>query len=106
MRKKLVGILCTVALAAGMTGCSIQNSAVATEEKKQTDSETKKESEIKENVKKEENTDAKGTDLTLWIFLNPESTEDPRNVVLKEIVEEYNETNNNGKHSNCREHSL
>ena len=52
MRKKLVGILCTVALAAGMTGCSIQNSAVATEEKKQTDSETKKESEIKENVKK------------------------------------------------------
>ena len=96
MRKKLVGILCTVALAAGMTGCSIQNSAVATEEKKQTDSETKKESEIKENVKKEENTDAKGTDLTLWIFLNPESTEDPRNVVLKEIVEEYNETNTMG----------
>ena len=55
MRKKLVGILCTVVLAAGMTGCSMQNSAVATEEKKQTASETKTESEIKENIKKEEN---------------------------------------------------
>lgn len=35
----------------------------------------------------------KPTDMTMWIFLNPESAEDPRNIVLKEIVEEYNKTN-------------
>ena len=52
MRKKLVGILCTVALAAGMTGCSIQNSAVATEEKNRQIQKQKKNLEIKENVKK------------------------------------------------------
>lgn len=34
-----------------------------------------------------------GVELVLWIFLNPESEEDPRNIVLKEIVEEYNATN-------------
>ena len=39
---------------------------------------------------------AEGVDMTLWIFLNPESEEDPRNVVLKEIVEEYNSTNEYG----------
>lgn len=33
--------------------------------------------------------------MKLWIFLNPASTEDPRNVVLKEIVEEYNAGNAN-----------
>jgi ABC-type glycerol-3-phosphate transport system substrate-binding protein len=42
-------------------------------------------------------TAAKGQDLTFWIFLNPASTDDPRNVVLKEIVEEYN---NNNKYGN------
>lgn len=34
--------------------------------------------------------------LTLWIFLNPESTEDARSVVLKNIVEKYNAENENG----------
>lgn len=38
----------------------------------------------------------KGIDMTLWIFLNPASTEDPRNVVLKEIVDEYNKNNKYG----------
>ncbi|QQO07903.1 ABC transporter substrate-binding protein [Breznakiella homolactica] len=37
-----------------------------------------------------------GTELTFWIFLNPESGEDPRNLVLREIVEEYNATNTMG----------
>lgn len=37
-----------------------------------------------------------GLDMTFWIFLDPNSTEDPRSVVLKEIVEEYNETNEYG----------
>ncbi|WP_313560166.1 ABC transporter substrate-binding protein [Ruminiclostridium cellobioparum] len=36
---------------------------------------------------------AEGSDLTLWIFLNPESQEDPRNVVLKNIVDNYNKNN-------------
>lgn len=43
-----------------------------------------------------ESKNAQGADLTLWIFLNPESDEDPRNIVLKEIVEEYNATNTMG----------
>lgn len=37
-----------------------------------------------------------GLDMTFWIFLDPNSTEDPRSVVLKEIVDEYNETNEYG----------
>jgi ABC-type glycerol-3-phosphate transport system substrate-binding protein len=38
----------------------------------------------------------KGIAMTFWIFLNPTSTEDPRNVVLKEIVEDYNKNNKYG----------
>lgn len=34
-----------------------------------------------------------GQNMTFWIFLDPNSTEDPRSVVLKSIVDEYNETN-------------
>lgn len=37
-----------------------------------------------------------GLDMTFWIFLDPNSTEDPRSVVLKEIVDEYNATNEYG----------
>ena len=37
-----------------------------------------------------------GQDMTFWIFLDPNSTEDPRSVVLKEIVDEYNATNEFG----------
>ena len=37
-----------------------------------------------------------GVDMTFWIFLNPESTEDPRNVVLKNIVDDYNANNEYG----------
>lgn len=37
-----------------------------------------------------------GQDMTFWIFLDPSSTEDPRSVVLKSIVDEYNETNEYG----------
>lgn len=39
--------------------------------------------------------ESKPVNMKLWIFLNPANTEDPRNVVLKEIVEEYNNTNAN-----------
>lgn len=35
----------------------------------------------------------KGIDMTFTIFLDPASTDDPRSVVLKEIVDEYNATN-------------
>ena len=38
----------------------------------------------------------KGVDMKFWIFLDPTSTEDPRSVVLKEIVDEYNDTNEFG----------
>lgn len=43
-----------------------------------------------------ETTVKKGIDMTFWIFLNPASTEDPRNVVLKEIIDDYNATNKYG----------
>lgn len=38
----------------------------------------------------------KGIDMTFTIFLDPTSTSDPRCVVLKEIVDEYNATNEYG----------
>jgi ABC-type glycerol-3-phosphate transport system substrate-binding protein len=37
--------------------------------------------------------ESQGIDMVFWIFLNPESTEDPRSIVLKEIVEDYNANN-------------
>lgn len=37
-----------------------------------------------------------GQKMTFWIFLDPTSTEDPRSLVLKEIVDEYNATNQYG----------
>jgi ABC-type glycerol-3-phosphate transport system substrate-binding protein len=37
-----------------------------------------------------------GVELTFWIFLNPTATDDPRNMVLKEIIDEYNRTNKYG----------
>ncbi len=37
-----------------------------------------------------------GIDMTFSIFLDPNSTDDPRCVVLKEIVDEYNATNQYG----------
>ncbi len=39
---------------------------------------------------------SKPVNMKLWIFLNPENTSDPRNVVLKEIVDDYNKNNKNG----------
>ncbi len=43
-----------------------------------------------------EDSSSSGVDMTFWIFLNPASTEDPRNVVLKGIVDEYNANNEYG----------
>ncbi len=43
-------------------------------------------------------TDSDGLEMTFWIFLNPNSTEDPRNVVLRDIVEDYNRNNEYGNH--------
>jgi ABC-type glycerol-3-phosphate transport system substrate-binding protein len=40
--------------------------------------------------------ESQGIDMVFWIFLNPESTEDPRSIVLKEIVDEYNANNSYG----------
>jgi multiple sugar transport system substrate-binding protein len=37
-----------------------------------------------------------GITMKFWIFLDPNSTEDPRSVVLKTIVDEYNVTNKYG----------
>lgn len=97
MKKRVIGLWMAVVMTAGLLGCV--NSA---KPEGQTEQQTEKEETPKEEIedKKEESSetaDAKeGADLTFWIFLNPESSEDPRNVVLKEIVEEYNATNTMG----------
>ena len=76
--KKVVSVLLSAALIATLFGCSSSldegngNNASQSEE------------------------NAEGIDMTFWIFLDPNSTEDPRSVVLSEIVEEYNETNEYG----------
>ncbi len=84
--KKLLSLIFTLVLIMSLSACG-----------KPTDTaEGGKEEGIK-NTEAEKDTEVeKGSDLTLWIFLNPESDEDPRNVVLKEIVEEYNATNTMG----------
>lgn len=43
-----------------------------------------------------QNTEKKGVDMTFSIFLDPNSTDDPRCVVLKEIVDDYNANNEYG----------
>ena len=50
----------------------------------------------KSNTGTSSTTSKSGTDMTLMIFLNPDSTEDPRNAVLKQIVEDYNKNNTMG----------
>ncbi|MFA6845400.1 MAG: sugar ABC transporter substrate-binding protein [Sphaerochaetaceae bacterium] len=51
-----------------------------------------------QNEKTAASTEVKKGGLTMkfWIFLDPTSTEDPRCVVLKNIVDEYNSTNQYG----------
>lgn len=81
MRKRWISALCAAALAVSLTACSVAGT-------KDTTGDTGSAGAVR--------TDEGGTELTLWIFLNPESDEDPRNVVLKEIVEEYNASNTMG----------
>lgn len=82
MRKAMSMVLAFV-LASGLMACGQGTKADQTGTGKET------------SAKKESTADG-GTDLTFWIFLNPESAEDPRNVVLKEIVEDYNKNNTMG----------
>ena len=53
-------------------------------------------SETSEVASKDSDTGKGGKDMTFWTFLDPKSTEDPRSVVLSNIVKEYNETNQYG----------
>lgn len=69
MKKKLMATLLTASMVATLVGYSVP--AVADEAKS-------------------------GIDMTFWIFLDPNSTEDPRSVVLKNIVDTYNEENEYG----------
>ena len=50
-------------------------------------SDTSETTEVAENTdSKDSDTDKGGKDMTFWIFLDPKSTEDPRSVVLSNIV--------------------
>lgn len=103
MRRKLTSLVLASAMALGLMGCT--NSAKQEETVKETTAVTEKQ---KETTAVTEETTAtatstaddktEGEELLMWIFLNPESEEDPRNIVLKEIVEEYNATNTMGNH--------
>lgn len=87
MYKKLALILaCLMLLSVALTACGGGSSSTSTPVESSA-AESPAESEEPAEVA------AEGTDMTFWIFLNPESDEDPRNVVLKEIVEEYNANN-------------
>ena len=76
--KKVVSVLLSAALIATLFGCSSSSD------------------EGNGNNASQSEENAEGIDMTFWIFLDPNSTEDPRSVVLSEIVEEYNETNEYG----------
>ena len=85
--KKGLGIALSMAMTMSLFGCG---SGDSTKEQAADTSETS------EVASKDSDTDKGGKDMTFWIFLDPKSTEDPRSVVLSNIVKEYNETNQYG----------
>lgn len=86
--KKAMSVIAALVLTTGLMACGQETKKIpAQEDQTGTGAETSA---------KTENEAKGGTDLTFWIFLNPESAEDPRNVVLKEIVEDYNKNNTMG----------
>lgn len=89
--KKGLGIALSMAMTMSLFGCGSGDSA------KEQASDTSETTEVAENTdSKDSDTDKGGKDMTFWIFLDPKSTEDPRSVVLSNIVKEYNETNQYG----------
>lgn len=95
--KKGLGIALSMAMTMSLFGCG---SGDSTKEQAADTSETS------EVASKDSDTDKGGKDMTFWIFLDPKSTEDPRSVVLSNIVKEYNETNQYGKYSHSRKFQL
>ena len=86
--KKAMSVIAALVLTTGLMACGQETEKnPAQEDQTGTGAETSAKTENEANG---------GTDLTFWIFLNPESAEDPRNVVLKEIVEDYNKNNTMG----------
>lgn len=97
MKKRLISLILAVVLGVGLIGCTNSAKKESEEVKAMEDDSTTTDLEGKDKNDVEQTaTSEEGTELTFWIFLNPESAEDPRNVVLKEIVEEYNATNTMG----------
>lgn len=87
--RNLLAVAWAGSLVLGMAGCQVTNSAAG---ESAPPSAPLPSSGTPESAAPPEG----GEELTLWIFLNPESAEDPRNVVLKEIVDEYNASNTMG----------
>lgn len=94
MRRRIVSLLMVATMAVGLFGCT--NSAKTEDTSTDSKTEDSKEEETENSTADASDEKKDGSELTMWIFLNPESSEDPRNVVLKEIVEEYNATNTMG----------
>ena len=79
--KKGLGIALSMAMTMSLFGCGSGDSA------KEQASDTSETTEVAENTdSKDSDTDKGGKDMTFWIFLDPKSTEDPRSVVLSNIV--------------------
>lgn len=95
MKKKLLAVLLTAAMVLGVTACGSGKEASSGEQAGETKSESSS-TEAKAEAEAPAESGKEGIDMTFWIFLDPTSTEDPRSVVLKEIVDEYNATNEYG----------
>ncbi len=87
MKKKVAALVLAAVMAVGVTSCGNKETGTNTTEPAQTG----------ETGTQASGEEAKeGVDMKFWIFLDPTSTEDPRSVVLKSIVDEYNATNEYG----------
>lgn len=87
--KKGLGIALSMAMALSMAGCGSSGSAAGSTAPASDNGS----SSVAQTSAATEAGGKEGIDMTFWIFLDPNSTEDPRSVVLSEIVDEYNKTN-------------
>lgn len=88
--KRSLGIVLSMAMTMTLFGCGSDDAT-----KEQISDNSKITETIENTASKDAGADG-GKDMTFWIFLDPKSTEDPRSVVLSNIVKEYNETNQYG----------
>ena len=93
MVKKGLGVVLAMTTSLTLFGCGSGGTAA---EKSSDASEAKTQTEKTASNDSDSSAEKEGKDMIFWIFLDPKSTEDPRSIVLSNIVKEYNETNEYG----------